>query len=120
MEYNALAAFVGVQLDSSHDGMSESVSQISSAAISARKKMNEEFKNRHKQELENTQKTANDVQMEREKAAREYEELKRSIEDKKKGIMGMPTVSEARESYEMSVASKTSGRFTSTNPVRLS
>ena len=33
--------------------------------------------------------------MEREKAAREYEELKRSIEDKKKGIMGMPTVSEA-------------------------
>ena len=48
MEYNALAAFVGVQLDSSHDGMSESVSQISSAAISARKKMNEEFKNRHK------------------------------------------------------------------------
>ena len=26
MEYNALAAFVGVTLDSSHDGMSESVS----------------------------------------------------------------------------------------------
>ena len=58
--------------------------------------------------------------MEKEKAAREYEELKRSIEDKKKGIMGMPTVSEARESYEMSVASKNSGRFTSTNPVRVS
>ena len=58
--------------------------------------------------------------MEREKAAREYEELKRSIEDKKKGIIGMPTVSEARESYEMSVASKNSGRFTSTNPVRVS
>ena len=58
--------------------------------------------------------------MEKEKAAREYEELKRSIENNKKGIMNMPTVAEARESYEMSVASKNSGRFTSTNPVRVS
>ena len=54
MEYNALAAFVGVQLDSSHDGMSESVSQISSAAISARRRMNLEFERRNKEELENT------------------------------------------------------------------
>ena len=58
--------------------------------------------------------------MEREKAAREYEELKSSIEAKKKGITGMPTVTEARASYEASVAgSKNSDRFSS-NPVRIS
>ena len=59
--------------------------------------------------------------MEKEKAAREYEELKRSMEANKSKIAGMPTVAEARESYEQSVAgSKNSGRFTSTNPVRIS
>ena len=53
MEYNRLAETVGVQLDSSHDGMSESVSNLSSAAISARNRINEEIKRRAEMETRN-------------------------------------------------------------------
>ena len=56
MEYNQLAEFVGVKLDSSHDGNSnvDSVSQLSSAAISSRNRMNLEIRRRADEDLNRT------------------------------------------------------------------
>ena len=67
MEYNRLAETVGVQLDSSHDGMSESGSNISSAAISARNRLNAEITRRAELERKS-------IEQERERNARELEE----------------------------------------------
>ena len=60
MEYNQLAEFVGVKLDSSHDGNSnlDSVSQLSSAAISARNRMNLEIRRRAQEDVETTKSDA--------------------------------------------------------------
>ena len=114
MEYNQLAAFVGVQLDSSRDGMSEQSSQISSAAISARNRINLEIKKRAKEDWVKSNEEAARISQQKEQAAKEAEELKRSIEITKAKLQGMPTVVEARSSYETSVAGN-SGRFSS-NP----
>ena len=49
---------------------------------------------------------------------KEAEELKRSIEAAKSKLAGMPTVAEARSSYEQSAAGN-SGRFSSAHPQAL-
>ena len=116
MEYNQLAEFVGVKLDSSHDGNSniDSVSQLSSAAISSRNRMNLEIRRKAAEEVETTKSDAQRIQEAKAAAAREAEELKRSIELSKAKMKGMPVVQEARASYEASNAAN-SGRFSNAN-----